>query len=305
MMPDRYLLTGGSGFLGKIIHSKLSSSFTVTTLGRSSNNDIVADLSVQAPILHAPFDVVVHNAGKAHTTPRTAAEAKAFFDVNVTGTEHLLNAFDQVDVKPRAFVFISSIAVYGVSDGLNISEKHPLRATDPYGASKIQAEQLIMKWAEKSNVPLTILRLPLLAGQNPPGNLGAMIRGIQKGYYFSIGKADARKSMVMAEDVASLIPSAAKVPGIFNLTDGYHPSFRELEILIANQLGTRKPMSIPYWSAKMLGWTGGAIEKLTGVSKINSATISKIVSSLTFDDSKARQTLEWKARKVLDVLKIK
>jgi hypothetical protein len=44
---------------------------------------------------------------------------------------------------------------------------------------------------------LYYLVLPLLVGENPRGNLGVMMRAIDKGYYFNIGGGKARKSMVL------------------------------------------------------------------------------------------------------------
>ena len=79
----------------------------------------------------------------------------------------------------------------------------------PYADSKIQAEELLREWGKLNNVNMLILRLPLLVGENPPGNLGSMIRAIKKGYYFRIGDGSARRSMVLAEDIAEVVRLAA------------------------------------------------------------------------------------------------
>src|SRR5690606_19563932 len=129
----------------------------------------------------------------------------------------------------------------------------------PYAKSKIATENWLIEWCSKHNIRLAILRLPLIAGVNPPGNLKAMIDGIRTGRYFRIGDGSARKSVVLASDVAAIIPKAAEVGGIYNLTDGYHPSFAELELLIANQLGKPVPKTIPMFLAKVLGWTGDIV----------------------------------------------
>lgn len=42
-------------------------------------------------------------------------------------------------------------------------------------------------------VTLGIIRPSLIAGPNPPGNLGAMIHGMRSGKYFSVGKGEAKK----------------------------------------------------------------------------------------------------------------
>ena len=225
----------------------------------------------------------------------TEEEKKQFYDVNVLGTQNLLKGLEEVGV-PEQFVFISSVSVYGQEFGKNINEKHKLEAKDPYGLSKIEAEGLVQEWCKQHNVVCTILRLPLLVGTNPPGNLGAMIKGIARGYYFNIGGGKSKKSMVLAEDVAAFIPKIANIGGTYNLTDGYHPSFFELSCVIAKQLGKSVPMNMPLFVANGIGFLGNF---LGNNAPINSLKLKKITADLTFDDSKARSA-GWKPRRVLD-----
>jgi len=294
----KIVLTGSTGFLGQIILRQFKKK-ELLTIGRS-NTSIVCDLSTYIPEL--PFsDLVIHSAGKAHSIPKTPHQKREFFDVNVTGTRNLLKGLEQSPALPKSFVFISSIAVYGLDKGENINENHMLDAKDPYGLSKIQAEEIIQEWCLKNNVICTILRLPLLVGQNPPGNLGAMIKGIRKGYYFNIAGGNARKSMVIAEDVASFILPVSDIGGVYNLTDGYHPNFKELSTVIAQQLNKRIPGNIPKWFAQSLAKAGDMI----GLKfPVNSNKLDKITSDLTFDDTKAREAFGWKPRQVLEAFKL-
>ncbi len=294
----KYLLTGTTGFLGKIILDTLSDSEFIT-LGRAGC-DVIADLSSEIPVISI-CETVIHAAGKAHSIPATEEEKRAFYSVNVNGTLNLLMGLEQNDLLPRSFVFISSVAVYGKATGNSIDENTALLAIDAYGRSKIEAEQIIQDWCKKNNVICAILRLPLIAGPHPPGNLKAMIQGIQKGYYFNIAGGKARKSMVLAEDVARIIPRAAEIGEVYNLTDGYHPSFSELSLLIAEQSGKRKPYNIPQWLAKLMAKTGDTIGT---TAPINSDKLRKITSDLTFDDSKARRELGWNPGPVLEGFKI-
>ena len=142
------------------------------------------DLSKNVPYFYDRFEIIIHCAGKAHLLPKTNQEIASFYSVNVLGTKNLLKGL--TSKLPKRFVFISSVSVYGLTQGENIPETHPLLAEDPYGKSKIEAEKIVENWCKENNVICTILRLPLLVGLNPPGNLGAMIRGIKKGYYFAI-----------------------------------------------------------------------------------------------------------------------
>jgi nucleoside-diphosphate-sugar epimerase len=191
--------------------------------------------------------------------------------------------------------------VYGKYFGIAIDENTPLLAKDPYGLSKIHAEQLILDWCKKHNVICTILRLPLLVGQNPPGNLGAMIKGIQKGYYFNIAGGNAKKSMVLATDVAKSILKVAEIGGIYNLTDGYHPSFKDLSNHISIQLGKKKPKNIPYWLAMIVSKFGDFLGYKV---PLNTNNLKKITSDLTFDDRKAKESFGWNPTPVLKGFKI-
>jgi nucleoside-diphosphate-sugar epimerase len=292
------LLTGANGFLGKIIIKVLEKQYKIVALSRNSGEYRVC-LDKQIPNFNNAFDMVVHAAGKAHSVPKTEEEKKQFHNVNVVGTENLLRGIEKVGV-PKQFVFISSVSVYGQEFGIGINEKFPLKAKDSYGLSKIEAEELVTKWCEKHNVVCTILRLPLLVGENPPGNLGAMLKAIDKGYYFNIGGGKARKSIVLAMDVASFIPVVAPIGGIYNLTDGFHPSFEELSSAILIHRNRRKAYNLPLIIAKLIGYMG---DLLGDKAPVNSLKIKKITSDLTFDDSKVRQLLKWNPESVVHYLK--
>jgi nucleoside-diphosphate-sugar epimerase len=293
----KILITGSSGFLGSILKDSFNE-FDVLELNRSSGNYHYA-LENEIPSFKESFNLVIHSAGKAHRVPITEKEKQEFYDVNVKGTHNLLKALEKAYLS-KQFVFISSVSVYGLVSGINVNEDYPLLAKDPYGLSKIAAENLVSNWCARNNVVCTILRLPLLVGLNAPGNLGAMVNAIEKGYYFNIGGGGAIKSMILAKDVARFIPLVAPIGGIYNLTDGIHPNFRELSTAISVKKNKKKPFNLPLRLAKILGFLG---DLLGSRSPINSSKVNKITSTLTFDDSKARAIENWKPQSVLEYLK--
>ena len=294
------LLTGSSGFLGKVIQTSLTNlKYNVITVGRASSNHIKADLQTGIPAITDAVDLVVHAAGKAHVVPRNEAEGKEFFQVNFEGTKNLCQGLLKTGTPIKSFIFISTVAVYGLEEGQLIPETQPLKGETPYAKSKVLAEAWLQDWAKQNNIKLGILRLPLIAGPNPPGNLGAMIKGINNGRYLGVGKSDARKSIVWAEDVAAIIPKVAEVGGIYNLTDGYHPSFKELEDSIAAAAGKKQPKHIPVPIAKSIALVGNL---LGSNSPITTSKLHKMMSTLTFDDSKAKEKLNWQPSSVLHKL---
>jgi nucleoside-diphosphate-sugar epimerase len=256
---------------------------------------IKANLAKEVPVLPEKYDVVLHACGKAHTVPKTEAEKQVFFDVNYQGTVNLCQALENVGV-PRALVFISTVAVYGCEYGDLITEEHPLEGTSPYAKSKIMAEEYLQEWCERNHVVLGILRPSLLAGKNAPGNLGAMANGVKKGFYMNIAGGKVVKSILMAEDIARLLPLLAEKGGVYNVCDTNQPSFGQISESVARQLGKRKPISIPYWMAWCMAKVG---DLLGSKAPINSYKLEKMTKSLTFSNEKARRELGWEP---LDVL---
>lgn len=292
----KLLFTGGTGFLGHNIRPILDKIYEVHTLGLSAENDIRTNLAQNVPDINIQYDVVLHAAGKAHVVPKTEADKQAFFLVNYQGTINMCKALEKVGV-PKAFIFISSVAVYGCEYGELITEEHPLEGTSSYAKSKIMAEKYLSEWCSKNGVVLGILRPSLLAGKNAPGNLGAMVKGIQKGYYMNIAGGKVIKSILMAEDIARLVPLLEEKGGIYNVCDTRQPSFGEISMSVAKQLGKGKPLNIPYWLAWCLAKVG---DLLGNKAPINSYKLEKMSKSLTFCNDKARKELGWEP---LDVLK--
>jgi len=290
---NKVLLTGSSGFLGKILMQHVCQKCSIKTLSRSTG-DYVFRLEDGIPCFDDNFDLVIHAAGLAHSAKKIGIDD--FQKVNVLGTLNLLRGLENSAI-PRMLIFISSVAVYGQAKGSLINEDASLRALDAYGQSKIDAEFVVINWCQLNNVTLTILRLPLLVGDNPPGNLGSMIKGIKSGWYFNIGGGTAKKSMVLSEDVANFVLKVAPIGGIYNLTDGYHPTFSELSERIATQCGQRLPLNLPMFAAKLLAMLG---DLLGPKFPFNSEKLVKITSELTFDDSKARKNLGWSPTPVLE-----
>ena len=294
------LFTGTSGFLGSNIIQLLNGAYNIISVGLSPQDTYLVDIATDIPTFIDAFDVVFHAAGKAHSVPKTEAEKRLFFDVNLQGTKNLCTALERSGI-PKAFIFISTVAVYGCDSGENITEEHPLNGTTPYALSKIKAEKYLQGWCAMHNVKLSILRPSLIAGPNPPGNLGAMIRGIRNGKYLSIAGGKARKSVLMVQDIANLLPMLIEKGGIYNVCDSYQPSFRELEMVIYKQLNKKLPLSIPYWFAKSMAIFGDCFGEKA---PINSLKLRKITHSLTFSNEKAMRELGWKPMNVLKNFRI-
>ena len=291
----KLLFTGAHGFLGNNILPLLEQAYEVDTLGLSQEDDYPVNLAQEVPVLPTPYDMVLHAAGEVYPDPRTDAEKQRFYEVNYQGTVNLCKALERGG-GTQALVFISTVAVYGCDDGKLIAEDHLLEGKTPYGESKIMAEKYLTQWCLQHGVVLGILRPSLIVGQHARGSLGAMVRGVRKGFYVNIGGGNARKSMLMAADIVRLLPALAQKGGVYNVCDSCHPSFAQLSASVARQLGKRRPLSIPYWMAWCLARLGDMAGRRA---PINSYRLMKMTHSLTFSNEKARRELGWEP---LDVL---
>lgn len=296
----KLLFTGASGFLGYNIRSILDKTYDVQTIGLTDDDDIKINMAKDVPPINTHYDVVLHAAGKAHTVPKSDAEKQVFYDVNYQGTVNLCKALEKTGI-PKSFVFISTVAVYGCEFGELITEEHPLEGDSPYAKSKIMAEEYLTNWCKEHGVVLGILRPSLLAGRKAPGNLGAMVNGIKKGFYMNIAGGKVVKSILMAEDIAHLIPLLEEKGGTYNVCDTRQPTFGEISMSIAKQLGKGKPLNLPYWMAWCMAKVG---DLLGNKAPINSYKLEKMTKSLTFSNEKARQELGWEPMDVLENYKI-
>lgn len=288
------LVTGSSGFLGRhLVAFFETKGILVDQLSRRQGM-YTCDIRYQIPTIKKEYDLVIHAAGIAHIR----ASNEEYFKINYLGTQNLLESLKQS--TPKQFVYISSILVYGRNKGIDLGEDTKLAGTSAFARSKIMAEEAIRQWSKESGVPCLILRLPLLSGTNPPGNLGSMIKAIRKGYYFRIGNGTSRKSMLGISDLAELMCRIDMVNGTYNLTDGYHPALREIDNYIGKLFG-RKIHSIPDTAIRVLAKIGDVLRVLP----INSDRYAKLNSTLTFSDNKARKDLNWNPRPALESLKIK
>lgn len=171
------LVTGGLGFVGQAVtRDLLHHGHQVVALTRGAGDrpvpagtqlvqaDLADRAAVTAVVRDGRFDAVCHLA--ALTRVRDSfADPLGYFDVNVSGTLYLLQALAEAapGVTPPRFVFGSSSAVYGPQDGL-LREDSPTRPGNPYGASKLAAEQLLGYQAATGAVAAVTLRCFSVAG---------------------------------------------------------------------------------------------------------------------------------------------
>ncbi|MFC1920709.1 dTDP-glucose 4,6-dehydratase [Chloroflexota bacterium] len=100
-------------------------------------------------------DVIFHLAAQIHVD-RSYIEPQLTYDINVTGTQNVLEAARLHDAKK--IIFASTSEVYGSAQYVPIDEKHPLNAPHPYGASKTAADRMCYAYSQTYGMDISVIR---------------------------------------------------------------------------------------------------------------------------------------------------
>src|SRR3989338_11332164 len=169
----RVLITGGTGFLGKHLSDALlkeGASLSILDFRKPGweireGNFYEADIRDKDKLntLCRNIDIVFHLAAM----PSIArGKFNEYFEINVKGTENILEAAFQNKVKK--FVHISSSTVYGVPNEFPLKEDSRLSPIGKYGKSKLEAERLCRRFIAKG-MDISIIRPRVIMG---PGRIG-------------------------------------------------------------------------------------------------------------------------------------
>lgn len=298
-MTHRILVTGGQGFVGNALAvGALTAGFTVRISSRQMliaakgrlECTQVGDLGATTNWVAALEGVesVVHCAGRAHVLHDTAADPLAAFrKVNLDGTLNL--ARQAVEAGVKRFVFISSIGVNGLQTELGkpFSEADQPAPHNAYALSKWEAEQGLLRIADEAGLEVVIIRPPLVYGCNAPGNFGALMRAVQRGWPLPLGAVHNQRSLVALDNLVAFIATCITHPRAANQTflvsDGHDLSTTELVRGMAHVIGVHaRLVPVPSWALQ-----AGA----TLLGKRDA--VQRLCSNLQVDISKSRRLLGW------------
>ena len=265
---SRILVTGANGFLGQRIAEVLLRNSNETRLcGRGPVSVVGAEDYVSFDLcgslpenLFDGISTVIHVAGLAHCFgPRDPSD---FHKVNVDAAVRL--AEEARNSAVRHFVYVSSVAVYGPDETQSIprDEASALHPVTPYGESKKLAEERLTETLADSSTRLTIFRPTTIYGIGEPGNIGRLIRFIDRlPFWWPIGSGRNDKSLIHVDDAAELIVAASlssddfDSPRVFNVSDVPRP-MSEITNTVCEATGTfRLPFHFPTAFLKKIGGT--------------------------------------------------
>ena len=260
----RILVTGAAGFIGShLVEKLLAGGHDVVIL--DDFNDFydpqikhanIAGFAKDVTVYHVDLrdsesvrnlfhrekvNAITHLAARAGVRP-SIQYPRLYYDTNVTGTLHLLEAARVTGVE--RFVFASSSSVYGASKTVPFSEDEHLRQTfSPYAATKVAGEFLCSTYSHLYNLRVLALRYFTVYGprQRPDLAIHQFTRRIYAGQPIDqFGDGTTRRDYTYIDDVIQGTMAALQYEGpcfdIFNLGESETIQLKDLIAAIENAL---------------------------------------------------------------------
>jgi UDP-glucuronate 4-epimerase len=261
----RILVTGGAGFIGShLVEKLLATGHEVSIL--DDFNDFYDPLIKRANVAgfarevavhqidlrdsgavsllfhRAKFDAVVHLAARAGVRPSIRLP-KLYYDTNVSGTLHLLEAARQTGLE--RFIFASSSSVYGICKTVPFSEEFHLTQTiSPYAATKVAGEFLCSTYSHLYGMRIVALRFFTVYGarQRPDLAIHQFTRKIDAGEPIDqFGDGTTRRDYTYIDDIIQGVMASFSYAGplydLFNLGESETIQLKDLIAAIEHALG--------------------------------------------------------------------
>jgi UDP-glucuronate 4-epimerase len=263
----RILVTGGAGFIGShLVEKLLAAGHSVVILDdfndfydpqikRANIASFVKDVTVwhvdlrDGAAVRSLFhrenvDAIAHLAARAGVRPSIQLP-QLYYDTNVIGTLHLLEAARVTGVE--RFIFASSSSVYGASKTVPFSEdQHLTQTLSPYAATKIAGEFLCSTYSQLHQIRVVVLRYFTVYGprQRPDLAIHQFTRRIYAGQPIDqFGDGSTRRDYTYIDDVIQGTMAALKYDGplydLFNLGESETIQLKELISALENALGKK------------------------------------------------------------------
>lgn len=300
---NRVLVTGANGFIGQHLCRKLiDSGCFVRGLGHEKNKlyfisedeieFIYGDLrNVNTlPGIMDNIDTVYHLAA----IPRNDLSKtwQDFYDINIKGTEDLLNLAKKSNVKK--FIFISTVEAAGYSINFTPRVENEIpNPTNNYGKSKLEAEKIVL--GNKFGIDVTVARLPMIYGPGTFLIVPKLFGIVKKGFYPFIGNGKTLMEFCYvgnAVEALFLLGTNSKSNNnLFYISDYRSYTIKEVIDAIAKSQNRKYlPIYVPVFIANFIALVFELLAKII--------PYPPIISSVSKKPFFTRETVWWTTRNV-------
>ena len=292
-------ITGVTGFVGSAVcHRALTEGYSVVGTCRNikkikprsgvslfESGDISAKTEWSSA-LKGTY-AVVHTIARAHIKIDANTDSlETYRRVNLHGTVNLARQAAESGVK--RFIFLSSVKVNGEVSPSVYTESDKPWPRDSYGISKLEAEKALEQVASETGMAIITLRPPLVYGPNVKANFFKLLRIVDHGIPLPFASINNQRSLIyvgnLVDAIIRCIHTENTIVKTYLIRDSVDVSTPELIRMIASSL--ERPARLFRVPPKILS----AISRLLG----KEMEMERLTGSLTVDDTKIRQELDWK-----------
>lgn len=245
MIKSSILITGSSGFIGSHVFQLLQRDHVFDTFDRSKGYDISNYEQVRQAVMGKK--AVLHFA--AHAVGRKKmAEKPESASLDIQGLKHVTQAC----IEEGAFlVFPSSSLVYGSSSDSILTEESLCNPTDPYGQTKLEAENILTELGKEKKLQYSILRLSTTYGLPLLNHMVVSIflnKALKNEEITITGPGTEKRNFVYIDDVVGAVKAVLnnleKSNGqIFNVAGESSVSVKELAEIIVGLTGSKSKIT--------------------------------------------------------------
>ena len=304
------LITGATGFIGGQLAKRLQQKEGVrvrafartpakarwlTDLGvELVQGDITDAASVQQAIQGC--DLVYHAAAYVGET----GDEKAVWDVNVVGTQNVVDAAVATDVE--RFVHLSSCAVYGSLQQMDIDETTPIRKTGRvYHDSKVEAEEVVFDAYRQHHLPAVSARISQVYGPGSPQFTLRVLEAVKSGKVILIDGGKHYFKPIYIDNLIDALVLCAQVDSAvgeaINISDGAPVLWRDFFGAYGRMTGVISFPSAPYHAAYVYALLNEYKAKAQGkTTSMNREVVKTFRSHNSFSNAKARNLLGWEPK---------
>jgi nucleoside-diphosphate-sugar epimerase len=308
----RVLVTGASGFLGAhVAHGLLGRGLAVRALTRRGSLSApagtepapIAALNDAAGLRRALEGVtsVIHLAAYVHR-PRGPGDEAAYREVNVDGTVALLDA--GVAAGIRDFVFVSTVKAVGEVSREPWTERTPPAPVDPYGRTKLAAEEAVRAAALRHGLHAPILRLPLVYGPGMKANALRLFQLVDRGLPLPLGAVRNQRSLLYVGNFVAAVAATVEHDAgndLFFVSDGAPIATPHLIRAIARALGRpARLVPVPVGLMRVAARIGDQMARVAPTVPFTSVNLDRVVGSLAVDSSKLSTAVGFRPPYTLD-----
>lgn len=233
------VVTGGSGFVGSFLCSKLKGlGARVFVLSRRDGD--ICKKGYFKSFQKTKIDYLFHLAGKTFV-PESWDNPNSFFNINTIGALNVL----EFCRKKNIYLTVVSSYIYGIPGKLPINENSEISPSNPYALSKYFSEQLCHFYAEKFGLGCTLIRPFNIYGprQNNQFLIPILINQILHSPEIRVKDLTPKRDFLYIKDLIDcLVLTMRDVNGvdIYNVGSGYSLSVKEIISKIQNVAQTDK-----------------------------------------------------------------